>query len=209
MLKNIRKKGQDMLVDAKSEEEALGDATADFVVHVYFPPPSTPVLPVQQSRAETHLSDTHEHVADMSTNVPGLDGSSDLRDIPSAVTVPEASNILDRMSATVARALNGLSLRSQQSIPVCATTTLSKMRRDEESTRVGDSIGGTSDEESVPRKRIRAEATSESASSERDVIEVRTNGEQSKSRMKMRRTRHAELSIAFTPQQWDQRPEKE
>jgi hypothetical protein len=205
LLKNSRKNGQDMLVDVESEEEALSDATGDFFIDVYVPPLSTPGLPAQQSRAETDHSDDYASATDeLANGGPRLDGSSDLRDSLSALAVPK---ILDRMSATVTRALSGLPFRSRQSIPVSAMTALSKRGRNEESTRVEDSIGNTSDEESVPGKRIRAGATSESASLERDVNEVRTNEEQS--RTKMRWTRHSGLSIAFTPQQWDQRPERE
>jgi hypothetical protein len=211
-MRNLQRERQEILVDVEKEDEGLSDATVDdSVIHVNIPPPSTPTLPAQQSQVEVNLPD-HERTADESPYGAGLDGSSDLRDSPSATAVLKATYFLARMSATVTRALNGLSLRPPQTSSAPATTTTttpSKRGRDEEFESPGEADTGVLGADMTSRKRFKSTETTSSASSERDTIEVRMNGEHIKTRTKMRQTRHSRLSIEFIPQQWNRRPERE
>ncbi|KAF1916338.1 hypothetical protein BDU57DRAFT_516387 [Ampelomyces quisqualis] len=203
VMSNLWKGGQDMLVDVEDEDDGLSDATVDdSVIDVHDPPSSTPAPPAQLG-AETNLADLHERAAEKSSSRPRLDGLSDLRDSSSAIAVPKTTFFLDRMPATVTRALNDLSFRSQQSIPV------SKRSRDEESALHSETDTHFLGEVVASRKRLKSRDTTALASFEGDMIEVRTDGEHSKTKTKTRQTRHSGLNIAFTPQLWNRRPERE
>ncbi|KAH4341070.1 hypothetical protein HBH98_179850 [Parastagonospora nodorum] len=207
------------LVDVENDDDHFSDtASIHSGIFMNVPTPrnseahTTNASAVSSKCSRRIIGSTDGDVSD-ETSVPGilgLDGASDARDTPLTAPRPNTSGILSRVSTTIANSIKGLadrSLRYQSTSETSVISTPSPFKRSHDES-LDESSNFTTESSDCTRKQIKLSNHTQS-DSYKSAETSRNTWRRDRSLSKARYTRHSGLEVAFTPKQWNKRPESE
>lgn len=178
----------DMIVDAERDEDRFSEIAA--------------------------LSSVEDNESDVEmTYIPGLDGSSDIRDGALTSLPSNTTSFLSRMSTTIDSSIKGWVHRSKY-YPVPKTTKSTPSKRSHDEFANGSNQGSAfhGDDQATARKEPRLVDTEGITTGPTMGVEVEkseTARQSSRIGTKTRYTRHSGLEVTFTPRRWNRKPERE